>query len=72
MKKDKEYYERLGKSSSEYQAYAKFNRIGNESNLIICTKLREDWYSIVIRGVLLGEFEKSECRVIMSGIDNAI
>lgn len=72
MKKDKEYYENLSKDSSEYQAYAKFNGVESRNKLIVCTELREDWYSIAIKGVLLGEFEKSELREIIEAIDNAI
>lgn len=72
MKKDKEYYESLSKDSSEYMAYAKFNGIESKNKLIVCTELRKDWYSIAVKGVLLGEFEKSELREIIEAIDNAI
>ncbi len=40
--------------------------------LIKCIETREDYFMLIIRGINLGEFEKSELREIIEKIDNEI
>lgn len=40
--------------------------------LVKCTGTRKDYHRLVIRGIDLGEFERSELREVMGKIDNSI
>jgi len=40
--------------------------------LIKCIGTKEDYFMLIIKGINLGEFEKSELREIIEKIDNEI
>ncbi len=55
-------------------AYVKYKPIKQNKmeKLIKCIETREDYFMLIIRGINLGEFEKSELGEIIEKIDNEI